>query len=139
MADISVGKEVLSHCNKCKLALAHIVVTMKTKSTLGKVECKTCGNTHAYKDPSKVKAKKSQTGGTKRAKSATKQSISDLWLVAVNQASSKSQPYSIRACFKLGDIIDHPKFGPGVIERLIDADKIEVIFRHEIKTLMHNK
>ena len=37
-----------------------------------------------------------------------------------------------------GDVIDHVKFGPGIVEKVVD-DKIEVIFRHEIKTLVHNK
>ncbi len=58
---------------------------------------------------------------------------------AVNSSSVKSKAYSIKAKFDQGDIIDHPKFGPGVVDKLIDADKIEVIFRHDIKTLMHNK
>jgi len=40
--------------------------------------------------------------------------------------------------FNEGDIIDHVKFGPGIVEKVVD-DKIEVIFRHEIKTLVHNK
>ena len=40
--------------------------------------------------------------------------------------------------FHEGDIIDHTKFGPGIVEKVVD-DKIEVIFRHEIKTLVRNK
>jgi hypothetical protein len=142
MSDLGVGKEVLSYCGKCKLTLAHIIVTMKDSATLGKVECKTCKATHAYKDPSQVRAKKatkatSKKAGTRASKKA--ESISDLWLSAVNNSSAKSQSYSIKTKFSLGDIVDHPKFGPGVIERLIDADKIQVIFRHDIKTLMHNR
>ncbi|MCR9204011.1 MAG: hypothetical protein NXH75_05515 [Halobacteriovoraceae bacterium] len=57
----------------------------------------------------------------------------------VASSSSKSQKYSLKEKFELGDIIDHPKFGPGIIDKLIDADKIQVIFRHDIKTLIHNK
>lgn len=139
MSELSVGKEVLSYCNKCKLALAHVIVVMKTKSTIGKVECKTCGGTHAYKDPSKVKAKKATTSRIKNTRSSSKQSISDIWMEALNNATEKSQPYSIRTQFAKGDIIDHSKFGPGIVDRIIDQDKIEVIFRHDIKTLIHNK
>ena len=134
MSEIGVGKEILSHCNKCKLPLAHIIVNMKTKTTIGKVTCKTCDATHVYKDPSKVRAKKKATGSRKRKPST---SIADLWLEAVGKSDSKSKEYSPKNEFSLGDIIDHPKFGPGVVEKCFDGNKIEVIFRHEIKVLMH--
>ena len=67
MAELSVGKEVLSHCSKCKLILAHIIVTMKDTKTPDKVQCKTCKATHAFKDPG---ASKSKTSVDKVIKSA---------------------------------------------------------------------
>ncbi len=134
---IEVGEEVLSHCNKCKLNLAHIIATMKKDGSIGKVQCKTCDAVHAYKDPSKVKAKKVKNKMVKR-KVTTEQSISEMWLEALNKSTSKSQPYSINGSFTRGDIIDHDTFGPGIIDRAFDGNKIEVIFRHEIKILIHN-
>lgn len=138
MSTLGVGKEVLSHCNKCKLALAHIIVTMKSDTVIGKVQCKTCGTTHAYKDPSAVKVKSTIR---KKTSSTTKkqESIADMWLELVANSTAKSQPYSPRTKFIVGDIIDHAKFGPGVIDKLIDSDKIQVIFRHDVKTLIHNR
>lgn len=139
MSQLGVGKEVLSYCNKCKLTLAHLIMTMKSESTIGKTECKTCKNTHAYKDPSAVKATKTKRGASVKKKGAPQESISDIWMDKIASATAKSQEYSLRMKFQLGDIIDHPKFGPGFIEKLIDTDKIQVIFRHDIKTLIHNK
>jgi len=139
MSQLGVGKEVLSYCNKCKLTLAHLILTMKSETTIGKTQCKTCNASHAYKDPSAVKATKTKRGASVKKKGAPQESISDIWMNKVSSATAKSQKYSLKLKFELGDIIDHPKFGPGFIEKLIDADKIQVIFRHEIKTLMHNK
>lgn len=139
MNELGVGKEVVSYCTKCKLNLAHIIVTMKNDNkSIGKVECKTCKATHAFKDPSQVKASstKPKTG---RKRAATKESVSDIWMKALNDSTAKSRAYSIKEKFEQGDIVDHPKFGPGIVEKLIDADKIQIIFRHEIKTLIHNK
>lgn len=139
MSSLGAGKEVLSFCGKCKLTLAHIIMSMKSADTIGKVQCKTCGGSHAYKDPSKVKAKKVSTRTrTVSTKSRSQESISDLWLEAVGQAKSKSKDYSPKSTYIKGDIVDHPKFGPGVIDKVIDSNKIEVIFRHSIKTLVHN-
>ena len=138
---LGVGKEIVSHCNKCKLNLAHTIVTMKDEQTLGKVECKTCQARHAYKDPSAVKMSKIKKSANKKSnsKKATKESISDLWMRMISTSKTKSQDYSPKLQFVTGDIIDHKKFGPGFIEKLIDADKIQVIFRHDIKTLIHNR
>jgi hypothetical protein len=139
MSQLGVGKEVLSFCNKCKLTLAHLIVTMKSDTTIGKTTCKTCQATHAYKDPSAVKATKAARGSRVKKKSAPAESISDIWMDKIAGATSKSQSYSPKTQFVLGDIIDHPKFGPGYIDKLVDADKIQVIFRHDIKTLIHNR
>lgn len=139
MNELGVGKEVLSYCSKDKHALAHIIVSMKDSVTIGKVQCKTCKSTQAYKDPSKVKERRTVKKTTLGQKRTEKKSNSDLWLEAVNNSKSKSQAYSVKTKFELGDIVDHPKFGPGVIEKLIDADKIQVIFRHDVKTLIHNR
>ncbi len=134
---IGVGKEVLSYCNKCKLTLAHIIASMKDAKTIGKVECRTCKSTHTYKDPSKVKAK--GTSKLVQPKAKSDDSVSDLWMAAINSSKAKSKDYSIKTKYDLKDIINHPKFGPGVVDRIIDTDKIQVIFRHDIKTLVHNK
>jgi hypothetical protein len=137
MSTLGVGKEVLSHCNKCKLTLAHIIVTMKSNSNIGKVQCKTCTNTHAYKDPSAVKSKKVK--GRRKGSAKSEESISDIWMDAISKSKNKSKEYSTKDIFNVGDIIDHPKFGPGIVEKNIDNDKIEVLFRHNIRTLIHNR
>lgn len=139
MSQLGVGKEVLSYCNRCKLTLAHIIVTMKSDTIIGKTTCKTCGATHAYKDPSAVKAGKTARGSRVKKKGVATESISDIWMEKIAGATSKSQTYSPKTQFMLGDIIDHPKFGPGFIDKLVDSDKIQVIFRHDVKTLIHNR
>lgn len=133
---IGVGKDVLSYCTKCKLALAHTIVTMKNENTIGKVKCNTCDATHAYRDPSKVKARSKKA---KAKQTNSSESVADIWMNAINNSTAKSQDYNMKKGFQKGDIIDHPKFGPGVIDKLIDNDKIQVIFRHDIRTLVHNK
>lgn len=137
MSKYSAGKEVISHCGKCKLALSHTIVSMKDSSTIGKVECKTCKATHAYKDPStktkKVRSKSMIPGG--RSKSM---SVNDLWTEEIGKAQGKPISYSIRHTFSAGDMIDHKSFGLGIVQGIIDG-KIEVLFQHDIKTLVHAK
>jgi hypothetical protein len=147
MSQIGVGKEILSHCNKCKLTLAHIIVTMKSVTEADKVMCKTCKGTHTFKDPSAPKkaattksviarAAAARSGG--KAKKST-QSVEELWTQAMNRTSKHSVEYSIKGDFKAGDLIAHPNFGPGIVERVVDSNKIEVLFRDDFRTLIHKK
>jgi len=139
-ATFAAGKEVLSYCGKCKLPIGHIIVSMKDEKTLGKVQCNTCQAVHMYKDPAtktkKVKASKLPTTRRKTGKKSI--SVGELWIQEMGKFKGTARPYSIRDIFILGDIIDHKKFGPGIIQEIID-NKIEVLFQHEMKLLVHGK
>ena len=138
MSQLTVGKDVLSYCTKCKLNLGHIIVAMKDVKHIAKVKCNTCGTLQAYKDPS-ISSKQNKTRTKKTLMTPSKIiSVSELWMEKMSSTNKKSTPYAMDAHFVKGDIIDHTKFGPGIVEKVVD-DKIEVIFRHEIKTLVHNK
>jgi hypothetical protein len=138
MSEFAAGKEVLSYCGKCKLPLAHIIVSMKDASTLGKVTCNTCQATHAYKDPAS-KAKKVKGLKTASGKSKKSISVGELWTEEMGKISGKTAvTYTIREFFEVGDILDHKKFGPGIVQTRVEG-KIEVLFQHEIKLLIHGK
>ncbi len=141
MTALSVGKEVLSQCNKCKLTLAHIIVTMKA-NVPQKVMCKTCKATHTYKDPSAAKVKTTVAKMVKKAKGHGRkvtESVEELWNKAMTKATSTPVDYSMKASFQTGDVIIHPTFGNGVVEKLIDNNKIEILFQDDYRTLMHKK
>ncbi len=111
---------------------------MKDTATVGKVQCNTCQAIHMYKDPA-TKAKKVKSGTSTRKKASKKSvSVGELWMEEMGKASGKAKAYSIREKFEAGDIIDHKKFGPGIVQNLID-DKMEVLFQHELKLLVHGK
>ena len=138
MSQLTVGKDVLSYCTKCKLNLGHIIVAMKDVKHIAKVKCNTCGTLQAYKDPS-ISSKQNKTRTKKTLMTPSKIiSVSELWMEKMSSTKKKSTPYAMDAHFVKGDIIDNTKFGPVIVEKVVD-DKIEFIFRHEIKTLVHNK
>ena len=45
-------------------------------------------------------------------------------------------PYSMTACFKANDLVDHPKFGLGKVVDFISPNKIQVVFREGEKILI---
>lgn len=51
------------------------------------------------------------------------------WQRALNTSAATPRPYAMDAAFAEGDIIDHPKFGLGVVREVLPPDKIQVLFR----------
>ena len=45
--------------------------------------------------------------------------------------------YSMKGAFVLGDKLNHPTFGDGIVGKLIYPNKLEVIFRTDVKVLIH--
>ena len=83
---IEVGRDILSYCGKCKLALEHIIVSMKNETTIGKCECKTCSASHNYRDPEAVGKKK----GTIKKPTLSNEEV---WRKALAKAEGTSKPY----------------------------------------------
>jgi len=137
---LAAGKEVLSHCNKCNLPLAHTIVVMKDHKTPDKVRCNTCKTTHVYKDPSiKTVAKRRMPKLGTPTHKTSKINLEDMWSQAMKTSAGQELTYSIQTKFNKGDVVNHPSFGVGIVEKTIDNDKIEILFRTSFKTLMHNR
>ncbi|MBY0470844.1 hypothetical protein K2X30_06700 [bacterium] len=141
--DSPVAKEALAYCTSCKMDLAHTVVAMKG-DRVAKVQCKTCKKEHAYKapkgitEPTAEKPKAARKSKKAAAAEAAGNPIELEWEKLMN--THKANPfksYNTKGNFTLGDKINHPTFGEGIVGRLIYPNKIEVIFRSELKVLIH--
>jgi hypothetical protein len=45
----------------------------------------------------------------------------------------------VNRAFADGEVLTHPKLGAGVVTRVVDANKIEVLFREGLRTLVHGR
>lgn len=124
------GKEVLCYCTKCEMGLAHTIVTMKDENTIGKCECNTCKHRHVYRDPHNPK-KTRATGKRKEPVDPVA-----VWNKAMNEATGNKKNYTISGIFEEGDVINHSKFGEGVVAKVTAKNKVEVIFKEGQKILI---
>lgn len=128
-----VGGDVLAFCGKCKRDLAHVIMAM-VGGKPARVICKTCKSQHNYRLGGAVTSRPSSTPRATR----TVVKNSDYW---EQKMASKKQapliPYKIQEQFKLGDVIQHSKFGVGIVEEVKTNGKIVVLFRDEERTLIH--
>jgi hypothetical protein len=120
-----VGADVDAYCGKCKEVREHVIAAINADGSIGRVECRTCHGSHAYRErSSKAATTRSSTRGAKKESTPLTEKIGPL------------RAYSMQERFAAGDRVDHPKFGVGVVVE-VRAGKIDVKFGREVKTLIH--
>lgn len=150
---IRAGGEIDSMCSKCKLVLNHRIVAVD-HGTPVRVECLTCHGEHKYRAPPSPSKGSAAAAAPKRERSTTPTRGGS----AASRAEAKAEAarndhektwesaiagknprdfiaYNVALTFAEGDLVRHSKFGDGVIVRVLDAKKVEVLFRGESKTL----
>jgi hypothetical protein len=146
------GGEVDAWCTKCRMDLLHRIIAMNAGKIV-RVECRTCGGHHNYhRAKSAGPAPKSQASARPRAASATstrtgtgprhthadetERQRTATWEKAVlGQPLTSFKAYRASATFQGGDLVRHSKFGDGYIVRVIDRQKVEVMFKDGVRTL----
>ena len=148
---LRVAGEVDSWCTRCRLILNHRIVSMK-KGKAHQVECLTCRATHLWR--ANAPGEKAAPGSTPppgRARAAgSSQStapgarglrgnalrLEQQWEKAIaGHGVHEFKTYNVGGTFHEGELLRHKKFGDGVVTRIIDAHKVEVLFRDEARTL----
>ena len=145
---LRVAGEVDSWCTKCRLVLNHRIVSMKNGKA-HQVECLTCRSTHLWREhaPGEKPAASGSSrppgrvvGGGSSAPKSTRVSaalkLEQQWEKAIaGRGVHEFKPYSVSGTFAEGTLVRHKKFGDGVVTRVIDAHKIEILFKDEPRTL----
>jgi len=131
-----VGADVEALCSKCG-DVWHVVVA-KVGQQIAKVQCKQCGGYHRYKSPHGAPAEK-KLPATTRPVREPKAPVERFEKPAVPADLSKpSRPYRASELFEVGQRIEHPSFGTGVIE-IAEPGKITVFFASGRRVLAQAK
>ena len=146
---LQTGGEVDSYCTKCRLVLNHRIVAM-VGPLPKKVECSTCGSHHNYRAKAPGEKVAREGGATPRStrsslgpkamrEAAAAQAERDQvhhWEKSIaGKGVSDFRAYRISERWTEGELVRHSKFGDGVITRILDAAKVEVLFKDGPKTL----
>jgi hypothetical protein len=147
---LRVAGEVDSWCTKCRLVLNHRIVSMKNGKA-HQVECLTCRSQHLWRPHAPGERPVASDAGRARAGSGVGSSTTkstrpprvaqavrneQQWEKAIaGRGVAEFKAYNVGGSFNEGDLLRHKKFGDGVVTRVIDAHKVEVLFRDEARTL----
>ncbi len=127
-----VASSFYTDCKKCEVERYHKVLSHSSEIA-AKIECEVCGGKKTFKlTTTKKKAV------TKR-KVTKKVSHEDSYQQLMDKAeSTKTESYSMKGSFKVDTVINHPKFGLGLVTEK-SANSIEVMFPESFKNLVHNR
>jgi hypothetical protein len=146
---IKPGTEVDSWCTKCRMDLLHRIIAVHNGRII-RVECRTCGGHHNYRrpkaagaEPRTQAARETSSSSTERprqsgaapsprraaAVEAERQREVSWQKAVLGQPVTSFKAYRASQTFSLGDLIRHGKFGDGYIVRVIDRQKVEVMFK----------
>jgi len=143
----AVAKSFFTYCKKCDADRYHKVLA-HTSDKAAKVQCEVCGGRSSYKIPKAepvgsaskagvVNTSKSGRGRTSEA-ARMKSHIAEYDRLMESNEQAQGLAYNMKFKFDMNQKLSHPKFGVGFI-RMVQTDKIEVLFQDEIRTLIHNR
>lgn len=135
MDTFKVGSNIDAWCTKCKLVLAHTIEAV-AESIIKRVQCNTCRGKHQFKS-SEPGTKKIGISVKKPSLSKNKSKASDYAKLLVGRDLTKAAGYHTSRQFTKGEVINHSKFGVGVVVDERDISKIEVLFESGPKILIH--
>ena len=137
---LATGKEILSYCTKCKMDLAHTIMSM-VDSTPARVLCRTCKSEHNYKVKKGVKDPNAAPKVRKPSTRKPKEEVVPIeveWTKLINASTKPTRNYAANEYFNTGDKVAHTTFGEGIVQKVIYPNKIEIIFRSDLKLLVHS-
>jgi hypothetical protein len=132
--------------------LNHRIIAV-VEDDVKRVLCLTCNGEHNYRRPlaerEREKEKKAErkaihagtSSTSKRGESTpkTERSARASWEKAIaGQPPGAFKAYSIRGGFEVGDLVKHTRFGDGVVARVVDPQKVEIIFEDGPRTMAQN-
>ena len=94
------------------------------------VRCNACSHQHKYRPPSAAKKPAPARSGHNREAERLEWEGLEL-----DRAGAKVIDYSMTAAFKVENVISHPIFGLGLVQRLAGPQKVEVLFADGKKTM----
>ncbi len=130
------GKDefVIGRCIVCKDVTRHNVVTMKEEKP-ARVQCRSCQDEHNFRAPPPTKEERERNSAEKlRLKKIAEDC--ERWVeLQPKMVEAKAKDYAMDGLFKKKDVINHPIFGLGQVQKLAGPHKVEVLFEDGSKVM----
>ncbi len=142
----SVGDLIDAYCLRCKLTLSHVVL-FEVRGIIQKVKCRTCGAEHKYRETKPEKQSGvtllKRTSARDRAtppSSSKPEKVKPVlkeWTQKIEDLKDEGEVriYSLQESYSRGDVIRHPSFGIGFVEKIISETRMDVLFKDALRRM----
>jgi hypothetical protein len=128
---MKVGADIEAVCGRCG-EVWHVIGAI-ADGGIARVECKQCGRSHRYRQVGGQPAAVRAATLTRDTRAKAKPAVS-----LVEEGPSRPlKTYRSTDCYRIGDRIEHPRFGAGVVDRVAGPEKIQVFFPDGHRVLVH--
>lgn len=131
---MSVGADIEAECGRCGKTW-HVVIAM-VDGRVAQVECGECHKRHRLRSGESARPRPHRRTGVVDA--PTRKLAAAQPLVAADP-DRPPRPYEASESYGPGDRVEHPAFGPGVVERLVGANKVQIFFAGGSRILVHRR
>ena len=142
------GSPINAYCANCKSDKNHVVLEVDGVQ-VRLVRCESCETEGEFRAPrEKTKAglqealrrKTMPPPPRRRASRKRAESPEEVFQKLLEgRDPSTAEPYSIKTPFQVSDLIDHPKFGVGVVTAIEDVQKVKVVFEDGERIMICNR
>ena len=131
-----VAQNIVTYCTRCKMELNHVISVME-EDRIVRVFCKTCKKEHAYRPAKEPKSNDKARGAARRPATKKERNAAAEWEKAIEENRDVTpKPYTLDGLFLEGEILDHKTFGLGLVKKLMEPSRMEVLFKDGIKLLV---
>ena len=130
---MSVGADIEAECGRCGTTW-HVVIAM-VDGRIAQVECGECHKRHRLRSVGAAPRPHRRTG----ARAAPPKRLVAAHPLVVANPDRPPRPYDASDRYEPGDRVEHPAFGPGVVERVVGANKVQIFFTGGSRVLVHRR
>ena len=134
-SDRLIGQELKAHCGKCKTETLHTITTVKN-GKVSRIMCSACNSYHIYRgNDAPTSSRKSAAKSPKRTVRRRKKNW-DTMVAEVEENEVKE--YDFSKDFRSAKAVNHKSFGVGVITKIVNNTRMEVLFKDGTRMLGQN-
>jgi len=134
----SAGDIIDAYCTRCRTLMNHTIVSMIAIRP-ARVQCNTCNGVHNYRKEKTIhpaeKAPAAKFSGHKSRKDSGDSARREWAILQLDRDGARASNYDMKALYKVGNLVNHHKFGLGVVKQLVGSNKVEILFEEGVKLL----
>ena len=139
-----LGAEIEAFCPRCKAETTHVVASLMGEK-IRRIKCRSCSSEHNYHRSLLLRQRLARSEEVPVARARRREEASSLSAARmfdeqmIGRNPTQAKVYLIKEKYYVEDLLTHSLFGIGLVMKIKEDEKIEVLFRSGAKVLAHNR